>query len=93
VAFIAIFLVAGSNGKEPEVDGFPGKFSVNLKSSAFKLPIGMTWIDNERVLILEKKGTVYIAKPNQPGFPKRVYMTIPEQYLYVASVCCVLRLC
>ena len=66
----------------PTASNFPKNFRAELKTTSFKLAIGMTWIDDDRALILEKSGKIYICEPNRPGFPKELYMEIPEVYMY-----------
>jgi hypothetical protein len=55
----------------------PSGFSYEKKMTQKGLtPIQLMWIDNDRALLLDRKGTIYIAKPNEIGFPKEVYTTV-----------------
>jgi hypothetical protein len=89
VVVTSAFLVVGTQSGPPTVDGFPANFKVQILSSAFKLPIGMVWIDDKRALILEKKGQVFIANPNAPGFPKQPYMQVRFSPCVCLLVCTV----
>ena len=39
------------------------------------------FIDDDRALVLEQRlGEIWLCKPRAPGFPKRLYMTLPHFY-------------
>lgn len=80
--FAALFSIASGAPKPIKFGNFPKDFRAELKTTDFKLPIGMVWIDDDRALILEKAGRIYICEPNKAGFPKALYMEIPSTIMF-----------
>jgi hypothetical protein len=70
LVFVLITLTAAP------AQALPKDFQQTHKTSKFKLPIGMVWIDNDRALILSRDGVVSIAQPKRQGFPSNTYLTV-----------------